>query len=111
MPWFSFNWLIEALVVLLYFPLMVSLGAGAQPSSRLRSICVFSGKISYPLYMTHYAVMWMWGNYYNSNKPAADQLFLIIIPAVLLLIGFAYIAMKWYDEPVRKYLTKKRYKG
>ena len=40
MPWFSFNWLIEALVVLLYFPLMVSLGAGAQLSSRLRrSVC------------------------------------------------------------------------
>ncbi len=110
MPWVSFNWLIEALVVLLYFPLMVSLGAGAQLSFRLRNICVFSGKISYPLYMTHYAVMWIWGNYYNSYKPGTGQLFLIIIPAVLLLTGFAYIVMKWYDEPVRKYLTKKRYK-
>lgn len=111
MPWFSVNWLIEVFVVLFYFPLLVALGAGAQLSSRLRKICVFSGKISYPLYMTHYAIMWIWGNYYNSYKPDTGQLFLIITPAVLLLTGFAYIVMKWYDEPVRKYLTKKRCKG
>ena len=109
MPWYSFNWLTEAFVVLIYFPLIVGLGAGAQLSAAMRKICVFSGRISYPLYMTHYVVMWMWGNYYNNHKPATGQLFLIIIPATLLLIGFAYIVMKWYDEPVRKYLTGKRY--
>jgi hypothetical protein len=35
----------------------------------LQKRCLFSGQLSYPLYMTHYAVLWMFGNYYASHKP------------------------------------------
>jgi len=66
------------------------------------------GKISYPLYMTHYAVLWMFGSYYTTHKPAAGQLAVIIITALILLIGFAYLVMVVYDTPVRKYLSNKR---
>ena len=107
MPGTSFNWLTELLVVLFYFPLIVSLGAGSTLSPKMKKICMFSGNISYPLYMTHYAAIWIFGNYYTSSKPTMDQLPFIIVPGVILLVALAWVVMKFYDMPVRKYLKKK----
>ena len=106
----GWNWLTEPLIVLFYFPLLIALGAGATLTPGLKKICIFSGKISYPLYMTHYAVIWMFLNYYTNNKPGTTQLFFIITIGTNLLVGVAYLVMKFYDIPVRKYLTAKRKK-
>ena len=108
MPSSKFNWVSESLVVLFYFPLLVALGAGAVLTPGLKKACIFSGKISYPLYMTHYAVLWMFGNYYLSHKPGTLQLAFIIITGLILLVGAAYLVMVLYDIPVRKYLSDKR---
>lgn len=107
---FNGGWLAEVVVVLFYFPLLVALGAGAQLQPGLRKVCVFSGKISYPLYMTHYAVIWMFLNYYSLYKPDTPQLAAIIIIGTILLLGVAYVAMEVYDIPIRKYLKNKRKK-
>ncbi|RZM19178.1 MAG: acyltransferase [Pedobacter sp.] len=111
MPYSEWNWITELLVVIIYFPLLVSLGAGSQLSQGLRKLCVFSGKISYPLYMTHYVVIWMFLNYYTANKPGTPQLVLIIATGTMLLLTFAYLVMVVFDIPVRTYLTNKRKKG
>jgi peptidoglycan/LPS O-acetylase OafA/YrhL len=111
MPSSKWNWLTETLVVLFYFPLMVSLGAGSSLSLRLKKACQFSGNISYPLYMTHYALIWVFGNYYTNKKPPAGDLPYIIIAGVIFLVVIAYFVMVFYDIPVRRYLTKKRLQG
>jgi peptidoglycan/LPS O-acetylase OafA/YrhL len=111
MPGSKWNWLTEPLVVLFYFPLLVSLGAGSSLSARLKKVCRLSGNISYPLYMTHYAAIWIFGNYFTNEKPPAGELIFIIISGVILLVGFAYLVMRFYDIPLRKYLTKKRLEG
>jgi peptidoglycan/LPS O-acetylase OafA/YrhL len=108
MPFSSWNWLSEALAVLLYFPLLIALGAGATLNPGLKKVCVFSGKISYPLYMTHYTALWMFGNYYTNHKPGSTELVYVIIGGIILLIGAAYLVMVVYDIPVRKYLNDKR---
>ncbi|EOR94912.1 acyltransferase 3 [Arcticibacter svalbardensis MN12-7] len=108
MPFSKWNWLSEPLVVLLYFPLLIALGAGAMLKPGLKKLCIFSGKISYPLYMTHYAVLWIFGNYYTSHKPGTMQLTFIIISGLILLVGAAYLVIVIYDIPLRKYLSNKR---
>lgn len=108
MPSSNWNWLTEPLVVLFYFPLLIALGAGAVLLPGLKKICIFSGKISYPLYMTHYAVLWMFGNYFTTNKPSGGLLALIVITSLILLVGFAYLVMVLYDMPLRKYLNDYR---
>jgi peptidoglycan/LPS O-acetylase OafA/YrhL len=107
MPSSDWNWLTEALVVLFYFPLLVSLGAGSILSSQWEKVCQFSGNISYPLYMTHYAAIWIFGNYFTSRNPPADKLTYIIISGIIFLVGVAYFVMVFYDIPVRRYLAKK----
>ena len=109
-PFTEWNWLTEPLVVLFYFPLLIALGAGATLTEGFRKLCIFSGKISYPLYMTHYAVMWLFANYYTTYKPETTELFFIISIGTLLLVGFAYLTMVFYDIPIRKYLTDRRKK-
>jgi peptidoglycan/LPS O-acetylase OafA/YrhL len=111
MPFSKWNWLTETTVVILYFPLLIALGAGATLSEGLKKLCVFSGKISYPLYMTHYAALWIFGNYYSSHKPGTGQLTLVIVTSILLLVGLAWLVMVIYDTPLRKYLSSKRQQG
>ncbi|RZK73803.1 MAG: acyltransferase, partial [Pedobacter sp.] len=78
-PSTTWNWITEPLIVLLYFPLLITLGAGTTLAPSLKNFCLFSGKISYPLYMTHYAALWMFGNYYVNEKPGTIELTSIII--------------------------------
>jgi len=108
MPFSEWNWLTEPLVVLLYFPLLIALGAGASVTQRFKKTCIFSGAISYPLYMTHYVALTIFGNYVVAHKLSTPQLIFVIITGTLLLISFGYLVMKLYDLPIRKYLTAKR---
>ena len=107
MPFGRWNWLTESFAVIIYFPLIVSLGAGTQLSERVKSICKFSGDISYPLYMTHYAFIWIFGHYFLTNKPGTTELAIIVIAGTVLLVALSYFVMKFYDMPLRKYLHKR----
>ncbi len=107
-PFSAWNWITEPVIVILYFPFIIALGAGATLTSGLKKFCIFSGKISYPLYMTHYAALWIFGNYFNAHKPAGGQLAMIVTISTILLVGVSYLVMVVYDIPVRTYLSKKR---
>ncbi|MGC4034767.1 MAG: acyltransferase [Chitinophagaceae bacterium] len=107
-PGAAWSWLMEAMVVLFYFPLIISLGAGSGISPQWKKICRFFGNISYPLYMTHYAAIWIYGNYYTNKKPPVSELPYIIVPGIILLVITAYLVMHFYDIPVRKWLNNKR---
>lgn len=104
------NWLIEPIVVLLYYPLLVSLGAGAVLSDRFKKVAKLSGDISYPLYMTHYPFVWIFLTYVAVVKPAMSVLWVVIPASVVALIIFAYLIMIYVDEPLRNYLKKKMLK-
>ncbi len=107
MPYFEFNWLVELFIVLLYFPLLISLGAGSILSPKVEKACEFSGNISYPLYMTHYAGIWIFGNYFLTTNPNPNELTLVIVSGTVLMVLFAYLVMIFYDIPLRRYLTKR----
>lgn len=108
MPFTCWNWLTEPVVVLLYFPALIALGAGTSLSPSLTNLCVFLGRLSYPLYMTHYGVMWLFGHYLASRKPDTLQVSLIVVGGMVLLVGFAYVVLRVYDEPIRRYLAGRR---
>lgn len=101
----QWNWLIEPIIVVFYFPLIISLGAGATLADRYRKLNKLSGDISYPLYMTHYPFLWVFGNYVVAKNPSMAQLNWVIPISVILLIGLAYLVAKFLDLPIRRYLT------
>ncbi len=108
MPFFEYSWLAELVVVLFYFPFIILLGAGATLSPRRTKICIFSGNISYPLYMIHYTAIWFFGDYYNSHDVSNIEAALIITISTIILIAISYLVLIVYDQPIRRYLTSKR---
>jgi len=106
--WIPRSGLVETLLILFYFPLIVSLGAGSVLSESVKRLCIFMGKISYPLYMTHYAGIWWFGNYLITHNPSPEQLPWIVGTGTVLMIFFAWLVMAIYDIPIRNYLSRKR---
>jgi len=100
----QYNWLVEPILVLIYFPLLVSLGAGSVLHTSSKKMCKLSGDISYPLYMTHYPFIWIFLTYVGVMKPPMSTLTVIMPIGVILLTLFAYLVMRYIDEPIRKYL-------
>jgi len=110
-PFSVWNLLWESLIVLVYFPFLIGLGAGTEPAPRMQKLCVFSGKISYPLYMTHYWLIWIFGDYLNSHRPAGARLFLIVLGVLTFQIILAYVVMVVFDIPVRRALSRRTRTG
>ncbi|WEK36082.1 MAG: acyltransferase [Candidatus Pseudobacter hemicellulosilyticus] len=100
------NWLVEPLMVVLYFPFLLALGVGAVLSPRWEKLCRFSGDISYPLYMVHYPFLWLFLSYIEVHKPGMGQMTIITIIGVPVLIGLAYLVMVLLDLPLRKWLRR-----
>ena len=105
MPYWPGNGFIEAALVILGFPLIVALGAGAADGGRQRGLCLWLGRLSYPLYMTHNAVMFPFGNYLAKHPMSATALWSVIAIGTAALCGAAALAMRLYDEPVRAWLA------
>lgn len=103
------NGLYESLSIILLFPVIVYIGAsGSLPEGRAARICKFLGDISYPVYITHYPFIYIYTGWVSDHK--GISLTQALPYALLTYAGalvVAYAALKWYDEPVRNWLTKK----
>ncbi|WP_158942340.1 acyltransferase [Granulicella sp. S190] len=102
------NGLYEALCVILLFPLIVAIGAGEKrvAGGSIR-VARFFGDLSYPLYITHYPLIYIYTAWVVRAKPTAAQ---GILPAVLVAVAaltIAYTALKLYDEPMRRWLSRR----
>lgn len=107
MPWHpNCNWLTEPLVITLYFPLILTMGAGSTLTEKHKKACVFLGQLSYPLYITHYFALWGFGSYYATKQPNMQTLLIVVPCLIVVQIVVAYLAMKFYDSPLRKRLSK-----
>ena len=105
----SLNSLYEVICIATVFPFIVWLGAcGKSENSITSRVNRFLGEISYPLYIVHYPIMYVFYKWLIENqKYTLGETFgasiLVIVSSILL----AYACLKLYDIPVRKWLTKK----
>lgn len=93
---------------LLLFPLTVYLGAkAAVKSESTRRLCDFLGRLSYPLYLMHYPLVYLFFMWIDTHHDAPVSILAFTSVSIFLLsIAMAYAAMKLWDEPVRKWLNK-----
>ena len=103
------NGIYNAGCILLLFPIIVMMGAGSRINGdKSAKVCSFLGDISYPLYITHYPIMYMQMNWVWNNPDAPLYAHIVVnVSTVLLSLGLAYASLKLYDTPVRKWLTEK----
>ena len=102
------NGLYDTVCCVLLFPLIVFWGASGETTDAATTrICKFLGDISYPLYMVHYPFIYL---YYAWVKNE-NLTFIQSLPGALALVFgcilLAYLCLKLYDEPVRRFLTKR----
>lgn len=101
------NGLYDTLCFAVLFPLIVYLGASGKTTDKLTTrICKFLGDISYPLYMVHYPFIYLYYAWVKNEHLTFVQSLPGAIAVVIGSIILAYLCLKLYDEPVRKFLTK-----
>ena len=102
------NGIYDSVCSIIIFPILVYLGASGKTTDKGTSrICKFLGDISYPLYIVHYPFMylfyaWVWG-----EKLTFSQTWPVALGLFFGNILLAYLCLKLYDEPVRKWLSKR----
>ncbi len=101
------DWIVESAIVILIFPLIISLGAGTNVEGRIKHVLGFMGNLSYPLYMTHITTVWLFGSYCKKYSPEGLQLAGIITALIAFNLLIAVITMQWIDKPVGKLLREK----
>jgi peptidoglycan/LPS O-acetylase OafA/YrhL len=103
------NGLYESFCIILLFPLIVAIGAGGQLKSKGSvKVCKFLGDISYPLYITHYPLIYIFTAWVGNNKiPLGPHTLLVGLMLMIVSIALAYACLKLYDEPVRNWLKKR----
>jgi peptidoglycan/LPS O-acetylase OafA/YrhL len=103
----SSNGLYDAACVLFLFPLVILCGAHSHAGTGMIRLCKFSGRLSYPLYITHIPFVYVLEGYSRTRHPSMDVKLIWIFLLVPFVIFVAWIALKYFDEPVRAWLTRR----
>ena len=102
------NGIYESVCIILLFPLIVSIGAGGEIKNPFSlKICKLLGDISYPIYITHYPLIYWYTAWVVDNKVSIADGYLLGIGVLIASITIAYLCLKLYDEPVRNWLQNK----
>ena len=103
------NGVYEAFCVIVAFPIILWIGAsGTTTDVQSTKICKFLGDISYPVYVIHYPLMYLFYAWLIENKLyTLGETWHVAVCVFVLSIVLAYLCLKLYDEPIRKYLAKR----
>lgn len=102
----SVNGIYELACIVFVFPLIVWFGAAGNITGRFSTkVCKFLGDISYPLYIVHYPVMYLFYSWLIDNKLyTLGETWQVVLLVMVTNIALAYACLKLYDEPVRRWL-------
>ncbi|MFC6646631.1 acyltransferase family protein [Granulicella cerasi] len=102
------NGLYEAVCIIVLFPIIVLIGASDQRAdgSSIR-IARFFGDLSYPLYVTHYPLIYLYTAWVVEKKPTLAHSVEVAALTFVAAMTIAYLCLKFFDEPVRRYLSRR----
>ena len=102
----SLNGIYELACIILVFPFIVWFGAAGNITSKFSTkLCKFLGDISYPLYIVHYPVMYLFYSWLIDNKLySLGETWQVVLLVMATNIALAYACLKLYDEPIRRWL-------
>ena len=102
------NCLYEYVCIAFIFPLIVWMGACGSSKGATGRLNKLLGDISYPLYIVHYPIMYVFYAWLIDKQVytlgGCIGMALLVVSASIVL---AYLCLKLYDEPVRRWLSKK----
>lgn len=103
-----YNAIYDLACTLLLFPAIVYIGACGTTTDRFSTaVCETMGQLSYPVYIIHYPVMYMFYAWVWANGLSFGQVWPVCAGLFVMIALMAWGALKLYDEPVRRWLTNK----
>ena len=104
----SLNSLYEFICIAFIFPMLVWLGACGTASGTTGKMNRVLGELSYPLYIVHYPIMYIFYAWLiKNNIYTLDNCLGVAALVIVSSIALAFLCLKLYDEPVRRWLTRK----
>ena len=103
------NGLYEMLCIIVIFPLIVWFSASAATgSARTEALYQALGNLSYPLYLIHYPLMYLFYAWLirEQRYTLADS-WQVALPLYVGCVLFAWLVFKNYEAPVRRRLGRK----
>lgn len=102
------NGLYEAACVILVFPLIVAIGAGERGAEGVSvRIARFFGDLSFPLYITHYPLIYIYTAWVADRQVTAAAGAVVGLGVLVIAVTIAYACLKFLDEPARRWLGKR----
>jgi len=90
------------------YPLLLAAAIQTQPGARLRAISDWFGRLSYPLYVTHFPVVTFCCLALLRFDPPRWALYASIVPIAAVAILIAWLMLTRVDEPVRRWMRHSR---
>lgn len=103
------NGVFEAVCIVVIFPVLLWAGASDHAGSKKEAaLCSFLGDISYPLYIVHYPLFYLFYSWLiRTETYSITQCWPQTIATVVGSIALAWIALRFYDMPIRALLTRR----
>ncbi len=100
------NGVYDCVCTLFLFPAIVYVGACGATSDRFSTnTCEFLGQLSYPVYIIHYPVMYIFYAWVWNNGITLGEALPICAALFVGIIFMAWLALRFYDTPLRRYLS------
>jgi peptidoglycan/LPS O-acetylase OafA/YrhL len=101
------NGIYEAAIILAVFPIIVAMGAGGKVKKKRTSrLCKLLGDISYPVYLVNYPICYVHTAWISDNKLTLAEAGLVSLAVFAVILLISYVATRFYDIPVRKWLRR-----
>jgi peptidoglycan/LPS O-acetylase OafA/YrhL len=103
----AFNWLFEATCVIVVFPFVLMAGTGKDGAEGAAgSVVRLAGELSYPVYIVHYPFIYLFAHWNWNTHPSKQVLAAAAVAMYCGVTLFAFALSRWYDRPVRAWLSR-----
>lgn len=93
-----------------FFPTIIWFAARGVLTGRSQKVVSFLGRLSYPLYIVHFPLVYLYISWVGRDGHPYEGYSQPWIPALVTIVASVFIAtlcLLFYDEPLRKKLTKR----
>lgn len=103
----SMNGVFEAVCIIFVFPKIIRLAASGHTTDRFSTaVCRWLGDLSFPLYIIHYPLMYLFYAWLiETEQFTLGETWPVALAVVVGSILLAFALLKFYDEPVRRWLN------
>lgn len=101
------NGMYQGFCVMILFPAVIVAGRHSSSGATAIRLCRAAGRLSYPLYITHYPFVYLYMNWIATGGRSGGVTALVAITLYGFTVAFAMLAYRLWDRPLRAALQRR----